>query len=213
MATPGSDPFRVLGVPYSASPAQVYEAWRAAIKRLHPDAAPHASADTRARLTDETARVNAAYQSLRTDLEGMRDLFDPSRTAARPAGSSAHSGSTVQQHVPQYVPARVPGGWLFRRPVTWILLTIAFLAGLVVLNDIGSPAPAQSPTVSTTREAPAGWYVGNCLAGTQTVVPVKCEHPHTGRIVARVGAQEYCPAETDGTVYRENVYFCVDTDA
>ena len=210
MATPGSDPFRTLGVSYSATQAQVYEAWRETIKRLHPDAAPHASDDTRARLTEETARVNAAYQALRTDLEGMRERFDPSRPAPQPAGRPVQNNAAG---IPQYVPARIPGGWLFRRPITWILLSIAFVAGLIVLNDIGSPEPAQNPTVSTSAQLPAGWYVGNCLVGTQTVVPVRCEHQHSARIVARVGAQEYCPPETDGTVFRENVYFCIDTDA
>ena len=58
-----------------------------------------------------------------------------------------------------------------------------------------------------------GWYVGNCLVGTQVVVPVRCTHEHDSKIVAQVGAEEYCPAQSDATVFRNNVYFCVDTDA
>ena len=110
------------------------------------------------------------------------------------------------------MPARIPGGWLFRRPLTWVLLALALVAGLVILNDIGSPRPARNPVTSTSYVPPVGWYAGNCLAGSQVVVPVRCTVDHSAKITAQVGATEYCPAGTDGTVFRDNVYFCVDSD-
>lgn len=208
--THGDDPFRVLDIPYDATPSQVYEAWRETIKRFHPDAAPNASQSMRDRLTVETARVNAAYQMLRTDLDGARRRFDPSAHTSTSTGAPA--GASVQ-YAPTYVPARIPGGDIWRRPITWILLTVLLVAGLALLNAVGTPGPADGPQTSTSIEVPAGWYVGNCLAGTQVVVPVRCTHEHTGKIVAQVGAEEYCPSVTDATVFRNNVYFCIDIDA
>lgn len=209
MSNSGSDdPFRVLDIPYDATPSQVYEAWRETIKRFHPDAAPNASQAMRERLTVETARVNAAYQQLRTDLAGARRKHDPSATSAP---TTPTIGMTYE--TPVYVPARIPGGDIWRRPITWIVLTILFVGGLALLNAVGTPAPADNPQSSTSLEAPVGWYVGNCLAGTQVVVPVRCTHEHDAKIVGQVGAEEYCPSVTDGTVFRNNVYFCIDTDA
>ncbi len=206
------DPFRVLDIPYDATPSQVYEAWRETIKRFHPDAAPNASQEMHDRLTTETARVNAAYQQLRTDLAGARRRFDPSAPASASSGTST---STVggDYTSPAYVPARVPGGDIWRRPITWIALTVLLVGGLALLNAVGTPAPADNPQTSTSLEQPVGWYVGNCLVGTQVVVPVRCTHEHDSKIIAQVGAEEYCPSQTDATVFRNNVYFCVDTDA
>ena len=110
------------------------------------------------------------------------------------------------------MPARIPGAWLFRRPVTWVLLALAFIAGLVILNDIGTPEPTQNTATPTSYVPPVGWYSGNCLAGSQVVVPVRCTAEHSAKITAQVGAAEYCPAGTDGTVFRDNVWFCVDKD-
>ena len=209
MSNAGSDdPFRILDIPYDATPSQVYEAWRETIKRFHPDAAPNASDAMRERLTIETARVNAAYQQLRTDLAGARRKYDPS---APSTPTMARTGMSYE--APAYVPARIPGGDMWRRPITWIVLTILLVAGLALLNAVGTPAPADNPQSSTSLDTPVGWYVGNCLAGTQVVVPVKCTHQHDAKIVAQVGAEEYCPSVTDATVFRNNVYFCIDTDA
>ena len=212
MTSSGSDdPFKVLDIPYDATPSQVYEAWRETIKRFHPDAAPNASQEMRERLTNETARVNAAYQQLRTDLAGARRRFDPSAPA--PAAQSGTQSAGPTYVPPAYVPARIPGGDIWRRPITWIILTILLVTGLALLNSVGTPTPADNPQTSTSLEQPVGWYVGNCLVGTQVVVPVRCTHEHDSKIIAQVGAEEYCPSQTDATVFRNNVYFCVDTDA
>ena len=93
-------------------------------------------------------------------------------------------------------------------------ITPADLRGLFkdrpVFNLLGGEPEYLDPLKD---EAPVGWYVGNCLAGTQVVVPVRCTHEHDAKIVGQVGAEEYCPSVTDGTVFRNNVYFCIDTDA
>ena len=33
--------------------------------------------------------------------------------------------------------------------------------------------------------------MGNCLVGTQVVVPVRCTHEHDSKIVAQVGAKRH----------------------
>lgn len=201
------DPFKILGVPYSASPEEITEAWRSLVRELHPDANPHATAVERQRLTVRAAQVNAAHNELKSDPAAARARWEPS--AAQTHGAA---GQPLHSEPPQLLPVRIPGAWLFRSPLAWFLMALALVLGLVVLNTAGNPQPARNPLTSTSLGIPAGWNVGNCLAGDGVAVPVRCESPHAARITAQVGAQEYCPEGTDGTVYRDNVYFCVDTD-
>lgn len=176
------------------------------MRELHPDANAGAPDAELRRLTDRASVVNAAYNALKSDLQGERQKW------TAPAASRPQAHSPQWTPAPPMMPARIPGGWLFRRPLTWVLLAVAFIAALVILNDVGSPEPAQNPGTPTSYVPPVGWYAGNCLAGSQVVVPVRCTAAHTAKITAQVGATEYCPAGTDGTVFRDNVYFCVDSD-
>ena len=179
------------------------------MRELHPDANASATDAERARLSARAAEVNAAYNALKTDLEGERRRHTSPSPSPQSGGAP---GATQWTPPPPMMPARIPGGWLFRRPLTWVLLGVAFVAGLVILNEVGTPEPAQNPGTPTSLVQQVGWYPGNCLAGTQIVVPVRCSAEHIAKITARVGAQEYCPQGTDATVFRENVYFCVDKD-
>lgn len=175
------------------------------MRSLHPDANAQATDAQRIALTARAAEVNAAYNALKQDLEGERRRHATPRT---------NTVSSMPQWTPPppMMPARIPGGWLFRKPLTWVFLAIALVAGLVILNDIGTPQPSDNPGTPTSLVVPVGWYVGNCLAGTQVVVPVRCTEVHSAKITAQVGATEYCPVGTDGTVFRENVYYCIDKD-
>jgi hypothetical protein len=199
------DPFHVLGVAHDATATEVDAAWREQMRRLHPDANPGADAVTLARLTALAAEVNAAHALLRGDLAGQRALWAP-----RPAGSPAMPVGES----PVLLPVRIPGGDLFRRPITWVVLTVAAVVGLLLLNAVGNPAPPESPGTPTSLTRSPGWYVGSCVAGTgDVVVPVRCSEQHSGLIVAQTGAQQYCPATAEGAVFRDNVYFCIDVDA
>jgi hypothetical protein len=74
------DPYRTLGVASTASPREIRAAWLAAIKVVHPDTAGKM-------LSDEAAKINAAYTLLRDPDQRARldlDRRDAER-AARPA--------------------------------------------------------------------------------------------------------------------------------
>lgn len=201
------DPFGVLGVGHDASTAEIDDAWRNKVRRLHPDANPGASETELRRLTALAAELNDAHARLKNDLAGERRRWAPAQPVA-PAAPLMGSDAPV------LLPVRIPGGAIFRRPLTWVLLVVALVVGLLVLNEVGNPAPADSPVTPTSLTRSPGWYVGNCVAGDgEFVVPVRCSDEHTGRIVGQVGAQQYCPADSDGTVYRGNVYYCIDIDA
>lgn len=201
------DPFGVLGVGHDASASEIDEAWRTRMRRLHPDANPGADETELRRLTSLAAEANDAHARLRRNLAAERLRWSPAQPGApTPAGMGSDT--------PVLLPVRIPGGDLFRRPLTWVVLTVALVLGLLLLNQVGSPAPADSPGTPTSLTRSPGWYVGNCVAGDgQFVVPVRCSDVHSGRIVGQVGAEQYCPEVSDGTVYRNNVYYCIDIDA
>lgn len=201
------DPFGVLGVGHDASAGEIDDAWRTKVRRLHPDANPGANETELRRLTALAAELNDAHARLKNDLAGERRRWAPARPGATTTPLMGYD-------TPVLLPVRIPGGDLFRRPLTWVVLVVAVVIGLLVLNRVGNPAPADSPVTPTSLTRSPGWYVGNCVAGDgEFVVPVRCSEGHTGRIVGQVGAQQYCPEVSDGTVYRGNVYYCIDIDA
>ncbi len=87
MAEP-SDPYRVLGVPRTASLREIRDAYRARARRIHPDLAGEDSID---RMRD----LNAAWELLKDARRreahdaAMRAAAEPGPT--RPTGSSARS--------------------------------------------------------------------------------------------------------------------------
>jgi len=70
----GADPYAVLGVPRGASDADIHAAYRAAVRRTHPDAGGSAQA---------FEAVQDAYEALR----------DPARRPGRQAGAGARPAS------------------------------------------------------------------------------------------------------------------------
>ena len=65
-AETSDDPYAVLGVPRGAAPEIIKAAYRAQVKRIHPDLqAAHADAALLARLNQRLARLNAAYHTVR----------------------------------------------------------------------------------------------------------------------------------------------------
>ena len=127
------DPFGVLGVAHDASAAEIDEAWRTRMRRLHPDANPGAGETELRRLTALAAEVNDAHARLRNNLAAERARWSPAQPGAP---TSPGLGSDT----PVLLPVRIPGGNLFRRPLTWAVLTVALVIGLLLLNQVGNPA-------------------------------------------------------------------------
>jgi hypothetical protein len=105
----------------------------------------------------------------------------------------------------------LPGGKpIFYRPVSWIgIIVIGLIIFAAASEDQGTGSGNNSPpTVGLPR---AEWQVGNCVSGYSTVFPVPCTESNSGRIVS-VGASELsCQGIADSYVFRDGVYYCIDT--
>ena len=88
-----NNPFIAVGVGKDATAEEISAAWRTAAKRLHPDRHPNSNREELERLTTQMSILNASYQLLRDDLEGMRRTFYPENSvnagAQRPGESAA----------------------------------------------------------------------------------------------------------------------------
>lgn len=62
---PAPDPHAVLGVKRGASPEEIRRAYRALVKRHHPDRAASPSAEVRATATRRTREIREAYEALK----------------------------------------------------------------------------------------------------------------------------------------------------
>ena len=69
------NPFVVLGVTNNASIDEITAAWKVKVKQLHPDRYPNSPDEITKKLTEEMSKVNAAYDQLKKDLEGMRQIY------------------------------------------------------------------------------------------------------------------------------------------
>ncbi len=119
-----ADHYQVLGVPYAASGAEIARAYRAAMKRIHPDRQP-AGGDPRGRAAAEEAarRLNLAYATL-------------SKPLARQAYDRTIRGAIVQDQIM----SRYVGG--FHVPQ----------ANGTGGADPLAPPPRRAPTASERRE-------------------------------------------------------------
>ncbi|MGW5237754.1 J domain-containing protein [Monashia sp. NPDC004114] len=87
MTTPRPDLYTVLGVPPTATPAQISHAYRALLRRHHPDTRASVDASDPA-LSDTTLQqVLAAYEVLHDP--ARRAHYDRQATASRPETSDA----------------------------------------------------------------------------------------------------------------------------
>lgn len=100
-----NNPFIAVGVGKDATAEEINAAWRTAAKRLHPDRHPNSNRDELERLTTQMSILNASYQLLRDDLEGMRQTFYPDTSvnagAQRPGESAAQFRSAPVHPSPE----------------------------------------------------------------------------------------------------------------
>jgi len=88
------NPFDVLGIAITASSEEVTAAWKVKVKQLHPDRYPDAPEEVRRKLTEEIARINAAHELLKRDLEGMRRSYAESNPQADTYFSDAETSGS-----------------------------------------------------------------------------------------------------------------------
>ena len=89
-----ANPYDTLGVPRTASAAEVREAYRRLAKQFHPDL--HADART----TERMQRINQAWELLSSPAD--RAMYDAQ--SAVPAAVYPHWGTATQRTYPQYDP-------------------------------------------------------------------------------------------------------------
>jgi len=166
--------YEVLGVAPSASASAIRDAYRARIKRLHPDAG-HVH-DPR-----EAAAVNEAWAVLGD--AGRRARYDLSLVDAPVAAPPMPPKPEIV-----YPPARFP--WRF-------VLTVATLGalGMFLLHAFSSPTQPQGPD-GLLRS-------GSCVVidSALAAVEVECDGQHEWVVAQLVAFDRRCP---DGTVgYRD----------
>jgi hypothetical protein len=181
--------FDILGGPPGATDDEVARAYRARARQLHPDAHPDATAAERAYYQGAMARLNVAYEALRTR---ERRMAHGRAEASRDAPDRSYRIPTnPQRHV------RHGGLWLV---VLWLA---AFSTALVMLGSL------TAGTAASDR-----WHVGACIAGQgERGRPLPCSVPHDGRITRRTIDKFNCLlGGSDDWVRKGPVTYCIDTD-
>lgn len=109
------NPFVLLGVDGTATIEEITTAWKEKVKKLHPDRYPDVSPEFREALNRETARVNGAYQMLKSDLLGSRSRFGTDSNASDHLNHD--QGEETREEQPRQRPTR-PSGRHQSRPAT-----------------------------------------------------------------------------------------------
>jgi hypothetical protein len=174
-------------VPATATQEEIRQAYRAAARRHHPDAAGPGSAQA-------MAALNEAYYVLSDP--GRRALYDASLHRRTPAPSVpivAESGHDLDD--PEgFVPIRHPVA-RFGIPLPWIVV-LGALALIFVFTAYAVRPKASTGKVDGTIE------VGSCVAvaGVGTVREASCDGAHEGRVVDMPQSGSYCADGTEAFV-------------
>lgn len=194
--------YEVLGVPEDASTEQIRRAYRALVRRYHPDhlAASAANPASRAEAERHIRELNAAWQDLR-DPDRRADYdqrfshsrhsvayspFPPGTEPEPPCGfdewyADANrrqvSARVVTRQVPSSKPIRIR---LLIGVGVIVLVGILLIVALTGKSD-GGPAPAVGRGLCVRVET-----------GPQTV-EVPCEQPNDGRVLSQVDVPGECP--------------------
>jgi len=172
------DHYRTLGVPASASPDELRDAYRALARRLHPDRVVDPAA--RRSADDRMAKVNEAWRVL--DDPDLRAAYDRSRQLpVAPSAPSVddreygHRGDSFDD-----VAVSNPAGCALRVVPAAVILVV--LLGILITTALLGPE----------GQVPARMDAGRCveLATTVKVVPCTAETPV---IVLRSVAGTTCP--------------------
>lgn len=170
--------YKVLGVAETATDSQIRDAYRNAVRRVHPDTATTLS-DT---ASSEMAAISEAWSVL-SDSE-LRKLYDISRKAM---GATNPVSSTAQPQ-PQYEHAQFP----WRMVLTFIVVGVVVV---LVLNALSGPAVVSGPDGLIQS--------GSCVVVDENsaVSEVDCALEHYGVVSQLVGFDMVCPSDQES--YRD----------
>jgi curved DNA-binding protein CbpA len=192
--------YEVLGVPRTATHAEIRAAFRTAARRHHPDATLSAGVPPRA--DDQMAQLNEAWRVLgdqrrRLDYDrALDDVGNPAGAATSPrsSGSAATGGGASQPMTPSMAARRNPLGRYFDPPrFPWrpMLAVIALGSAAVLL------AAAQTPST------PLRPVDGRLMPGECTVIDVDgsaietlCDGSQDGVVDTIVVDAMSCPQQT-----------------
>ncbi len=161
---PAGDPYAVLGVARDATGAELRAAYRAALRRAHPDSGGSG---------DDISAISAAW----------RVVGDPRRRAAH--DREAHPQNRTADHqAPSPTPAPpTPARFPWRFMIAMALLGIAVV---VIGNAAWSPAEPQRTVLLVEPGACVSYSANGDARG------VPCDGPHDGVVQRLIGFDESC---------------------
>ena len=170
MSTPNH--YATLGVRPTASLDEIRSAYRAAVRRTHPDVA-----DAKSTTAHDMARITEAWSILGDPVR--RATYDAQLRSPQP--STSNESVTIQQVFPR---ARFP----------WKLvlgIIVGGIAVVLILNAFSRPAEPPGP------DGLVG--AGSCVIidATLAAVEVDCDTPHYGVVRQLNGFDVPCPSDTE----------------
>ena len=170
--------YKVLGVAETATDSQIRDAYRNAVRRVHPDTATTLS-DT---ASSEMAAISEAWSVL-SDNE-LRKLYDISRKAM----GGKNPSSVPAQPQPQYEHAQFP----------WRMVLAFIVVGAVVvlvLNALSGSAVVRGPDGLLQS--------GSCVVidESSAASEVDCAAEHYGVVSQLIGFDMVCPSDQES--YRD----------
>lgn len=187
--------YDVLGVPPSATRAEIREAYVERARRLHPDRA--GGDPSRARRMQE---VNEAWRVL--GHAARRSAYDATLAAVvRPEPAAARGDDDLDR--PFVSPPAAPGDVTvaIARALPWVVVATV-LVGIFVFTAF---ARRTSPAEGSPRD-----LLGHCLAPAGSArVTVPCDQPNDGEAVLLVETASGCPAGTAARPVRGGRWLCV----
>ena len=170
--------YKVLGVAETATDSQIRDAYRNAVRRVHPDTATTLSDSA----SSEMAAISEAWSVL-SDSE-LRKLYDISRKAM----GATNPASSPAQPQPHYEHAQFP----WRMVLTFIVVGVVVV---LVLNALSGPAVVSGPDGLIQS--------GSCVVVDENsaVSEVDCALEHYGVVSQLVGFDMVCPSDQES--YRD----------
>jgi hypothetical protein len=150
---PTLDPYNALGVPRTASREDIARAYRAAVKRSHPDTGAVTSPAQMARITEAWRILGDPLRRARWDREHAAVLQPPpwSAPVVRPG--------PVRPQTIEAPPSRMDSGWLVAAIVGVVILVVG---GIMVLVVMVAEAPSRTITYAGDElrfEYPDTWHL------------------------------------------------------